>query len=159
MSVFATTTPEQIRETFCRLMETVIPRLEWYSGSRWTWQKDAEVMGTLRNFDALFEVEEEVGTPGGYGAYGGGITYRAPVNLVVSYPVESHELRRLMGADKQDLSAILVRLHESVTGMFAMANTVDRRVTHSFTGSEGAYVATYSFEVHFFASDQVQVAS
>lgn len=158
MSTFDTTEPETIRATLAGLLETVIPTSTW-DQSRWTWQKDAEVMGTLRNFDAIFDEEEEVGVPGSYAAYGGGITYRCPVRVVVSYPVEDAERRRLMGADKRDLSAILERLHESVAGMFAQSNSVDRRVTSTYAGSDGAYVGTFSFEIHFFASDQVQVAS
>lgn len=159
MSIFSTTEPEAIRTVLARLLETVLPTYPWEDGSRWTWQKDAEVMGTLRNFDLIFGVEEEVGTPGSYAAYGGGITYRCLVECKVSYPVDAPTLRRLMGGDSRDLSAILERLHESVAGMFAQANSVDRRVVPSFTGSDGAYVGTFAFEVHFFASDQVAVAS
>jgi hypothetical protein len=160
MSTFPTTEPETIRAALAARLVAIRPSLAWKQDCRWTWTKDREVSGTLRNFDLVFGPEQEVGNGDGrQGAYGGGIQYACEVSLVVSYPVERNKLPRFLGTDDRDLSAILVSLHETVTGMFAVIFTQDRRVVSTSTGSDGAYIGTHTFTIDFFAVDSVAVAS
>jgi hypothetical protein len=159
MSTFPTTEPETIREALARRLEAIEPTLTW-ERSRWSWQKDAEIMGTLRNFDAIFGAETEVGNGDGrLGAMGGGMHYECIVELVVSYPVEKNKLPRYLGADARDLSAVLVDLHTYASGMFPQWWSQDRRVVSTFTGSDGGYIGTHTFTIEFFAVDSVAVAS
>ena len=163
MSVYPTTEPETIREALARQLEAIRPRLAWRQLSRWTWQKDAEIAGgaTLRTFDLLFgaEVEVVVDEEGVQGAYGGGIEYECPVVLRVSYPVREAELPRFLGADARDLTALLVRLHESVPGMFPHAESKGRRIEPSSTGVDGRYIGEHRFDVRFFSDESVVLAS
>jgi hypothetical protein len=147
-----TTDPETIRAALAAILITVIPTLEWGQDARFTWVKDREVAGTLRNFDLRFRPETEVVVnpdTGQQGAYGAGIEYRCEVDMLVSYNVDQHKIERFIGSDCADLSAILVELHESVAGVYPQAWNVDRRVVPSYTGSDGAYVGTLSFALHF----------
>lgn len=161
MSTFHTTEPEVIREALARVLEATLPSLDWQDSARWTWTKDAEVSGALRNFDLLFEPETEVITNdiGGQGAYGGGIEYACDVQLVVSYPVRLADLSRFRGSDGRDLTALLVRLHADVPGMMPQRNAQDRRVVPSYAGTEPNYIGTFAFKINFFAVDTVAVAS
>jgi hypothetical protein len=159
VSTFPTTEPETIREALCRRLEAIQPTLSW-DRSRWTWQKDAEIMGPLRNFDARFGAETEVGNGDGrLGAMGGGMHYECVVELVTSYPVGLRELDRFIGADNRDISAVLVTLHELVSGMFPQTFSATRRVVSTFTGSDAAFIGTHTFTIEFFALDSVAVAS
>jgi hypothetical protein len=160
VSTFPTTEPETIRAALAARLMAIRPSLEWSHESRWTWTKDREVAGTLRNFDLVFEPETEVGNGDGrQGAYGGGMHYECEVRLVVSYPVDEHKRPRFIGSDARDLSAILVSLHETVSGMFPQKWSEQQRVESSFTGSDGGYIGTHAFKIQFFAVDSVAVAS
>jgi hypothetical protein len=157
-----TTDPETIRDALAAILVTVIPTLEWGQSARWTRLKDREIAGALRSFDLVFEPETEVVVnpdTGQQGAYGAGIEYRCEVALVVSYPVDQHKIRRYIGADARDLGAVLVSLHETVDGVYPQAWNVDRRVVSTYTGSDGSYIGTHSFAIHFRAAFTVAVAS
>jgi hypothetical protein len=159
VSTFATTEPETIREALAAKLQAIQPSLTW-DRTRWTWQRDAEIMGPLRNFDLRFGPETEVGNGDGrQGAYGGGMHFECVVELVVSYPVSYSQIDRFVGADSRDLSAILVSMHETVSGMFAQRFSEDRRVESTYTGNDSAYIGTHTFTIEFFAVDSVAVAS
>ena len=100
MSVYPTTEPETIRAALAQQLQTVVPKLTWRQSSRWTWKKDGEIAGTLRNFDLIFgaEVEVAVDDRGVQGAYGGGLEFECPIVCRVSYPLKLAELPRFMGA-------------------------------------------------------------
>jgi hypothetical protein len=151
----ATTDPETIRAALAARLVAMKPTLAWQQERRWTWTKDREVSGTLRTFDLKFGIEYEI-TAGPESAYGGGITYAVPVELVVSYPVEENKRDRFIGTDARDLSAMLVRIHESIAGLFAQAWSVDRRVVSTWTGSDNSYIGTHAFTLHFYAADSVE---
>lgn len=107
----------------------------------------------------MFRAQTEVGNGDGtQGAYGGGIQYASPVELIVSYPVSKWDIEIYMGTDAQDLSAVLVDLHTTVSGMFPQRWSQDRRVVPTYTGSDGGYIGTHSFTVDFFAVDRVTLA-
>jgi hypothetical protein len=156
MAILATTDPETIRQALAARLEAIAPRLDWRDGARWTFTDGAEVSGTLRNFDLIFapEVEVIVTDDGGQGGYGGVIEYECDVSLVVSYPVKLAELPRFLGSDLQDLTGILVKLHQTATGMKAMHFSQDRRVVPSYTGTEPNFIGTFAFKISFFAPDE-----
>jgi hypothetical protein len=156
------TDPDTIRAALAGILERVIPTYVPQQDCRWQWQRDQEITGTLRNFDLIFEPETEVVTnpeTGQQGAYGAGIEYRCVVRLVVSYPVSEPRLPRFLGADSRDLSAVLVSLHENIAGLYPQAWNVDRRVISTFTGSDGGYIGTHAFALHFRAAFTVEMAS
>jgi hypothetical protein len=158
----ATTDPETIRAALAVLIKTIVPTLAWSRDARWTYTPDREVTGSLRNFDLIFGEETEVVTneaTGQQGAYGAGVEYRCPVDLVVSYPVDKHRRPRFIGSDGRDISALLVQLHELIDGLYPQAWSVDRRVVPSFTGSDGNYVGTFSFAIHFRVAFTVELSS
>jgi hypothetical protein len=157
-----TTDPETIRQALAVILKSVIPTLAWQRDARWTPTLDREVAGTLRNFNLIFEPETEVVVnpeTGQQGAYGAGIEYRCAVRLVVSYPVSEHRLPRFLGSDAADLSAVLVSLHEEISGLYPQAWNVDRRVVSTFTGSDSGYIGTHSFALHYRAAFTVARAS
>jgi len=144
----ATTDADTIRAALAAQIQTIVPRFEPRRDDRWTWQQDAEIRGSLRNFDVVLEAETEVISDG---AYGGGIEYTTVLQIVVSYPVPMALLPRFLGADGQDLAAILIRLHTTIPGMFP----VEVALELSSTGDPGAYVGTFTGRLNFFASDVV----
>ena len=146
------TDPETIRRELVDQIKRIIPTEPRQRDSRWTWLEDQEIRGTIRNFDVLLEPEVE--TTGG--GYGGGLQYEAATNIMVSYDVSEADQRRLVGADGRDLAAMLVRVHESVPGMFPVVG-YDRKPIAEITvaGKAGAYTVTFSTQVSFWASDLV----
>lgn len=162
MSVFETTEPEIIRAALADQLQAVQPRLTWRQEARWTWERDAEIVGgmSLRSFDLIFGVEFEVTIDdrGIQGPYGGGIEFECPVVLRVSYPVKEAELPRYMGADVRDLTGLLVRLHESVPGLLPFAESRGRRVETTVTGVDGKYVGEMRFGARFFSDETVVMA-
>jgi hypothetical protein len=161
VSTFPTTDPLTIRQALADRLVAIRPTLAMHQASRWTYLKNREVGGaTLRSFNLMFRRQVEVGNgTGAQGAYGGGIQYASPVELIVSYPVSQWDIEIFMGTDAQDLSAVLVNLHETVSGMFAQRWSQERRVETSYTGTDGTYIGTHSFTIDFFAVDSVAVAS
>lgn len=158
---FPTTDPETIRQALADKLVAIQPTLTRGQVARWTYLKDRDVAGaTLRSFNLRFRAQYEVGNGDGrQGAYGGGIQYAIPVELVVSYPVSEWDIELYMGTDGQDLSATLVALHETVSGLFAQLWSQERRVVMTYAGSDGSYVGTHSFTLDYFAVDTVAVAS
>jgi len=156
-----TTDPEAIRQGLAARLESVIPTLTWQQDARWSFQPDQEISGTLRNFNLVFGPEREVVVDerGVQGAYSGGIEYACDVEVVVAYPVSEAERPRFLGADARDLTALLETLHQFVPGMFAQTWSVSDRVTSTWTGNAGAYIATFSFSIRFFGVDTVEIAS
>lgn len=161
MSTFPTTDVATIRAALAARLVAIQPTLTQQQSARWTYLRNREVGGaTLRSFNLRMRAQQEVGNGDGkQGAYGGGIQYAVPVELVVSYPVSEWDVDLFVGTDAQDLSAILVNLHETVSGMFAQTWSQDRRVVSTYTGSDGAYVGTHAFTIDYFAVDTVAVAS
>jgi len=148
----ATTDANTIREEFARQVRTIVPRFAPRREERFQWQRDREIAGPLRNFDAVFEAEVEV--PGGF--YGGGLEYASTVQINVSYPVSEADLPRFMGSDAQDIAAILIRLHTSIPGMFPIGVRGELPISEqSFTGEPGAYVGTFTTRINFFVADTV----
>lgn len=152
---------EPIRQTLAARLQLVIPTLTWQQASRWTYQPDREIAGTLRNFNLIFGPEREVVTDdrGVQGAYSGGIEYASDVELRVAYPVSEAELPRFLGSDARDVTALLETLHQFVPGMFAQTWSLADRIVPTWTGTAGAYIGTLPFTIRFFAVDTVQVAS
>ena len=147
-----TTTADAVRDALAAQIQTIVPRYAARQSERWTWTRDQEVAGTLRNFDVLMDAEEEVPE----GAYGGGLEYASETEIRVAYPVSGPDLPRFMGADAQDLAAILVRLHTSIPGMFPVSMRAELPILDkSSTGSNGAYVVSYRTSLHFFVVDTV----
>lgn len=148
----AHTDAETVREALAAQLVRVIPRYAPQRAERWTWQRDQEICGTIRNFDVVLEPEAEVIR----GAYGDGLEYAADTAIVVSYPVSEPDLARYAGADGQDLAAVLIRLHTSVPGMQPVSMRgllpVSERI---LDGSPGAYVVTFRASLHFMVSDLV----
>jgi hypothetical protein len=148
VSIIATTDPDTIRATLARKIETIVPRLEAERDRRWVWQQDQEIpAGTLRNFDVVLEAQREV--EGGW--YGGGIEYTCVADIRVSYPVSEADLPRFVGADGEDLSSVLVRLHLAIPGM----HPIEVVLEHSTEGEGGAYVGIFTTTIPYFASDVV----
>lgn len=147
---FDTTTPEIIRAALGAQIMTILPRHEPARDQHWTYQPDQEIAGTLRNFDLIFEVEQDV--PGG--AYSGGVELVCPVEIRVAYPVSEPARRRFMGADLQDLAMTLVRF--SPAGMFPIGVRGDAPIIEvDHEGTEGAFVGRFHTRIHFFADDTV----
>jgi hypothetical protein len=149
VSTFPTTTPIAIRAALAARLVAIRPTLDVRQDARWTYLPDREIAGTLRSFNLMFRAQTEVGNG----------DFASPVELIVSYPVGRWDIEIFMGTDAQDLSAVLVNLHETVTGMFPQTWSQDRRVVPTYTGSDGNYIGTHSFTVEFFAVDSVAVAS
>jgi hypothetical protein len=149
-----------IRTALADRLVAIRPTLAVRQDARWTYLPDREIAGTLRSFNLMFRAQTEVGNGDGkLGAMGGGMHYASPVELIVSYPVSRWDIEIFMGTDAQDLSAVLVNLHETVTGMFPQTWSQDRRIEPTYTGSDGNYVGTHTFTIEFFAVDSVAVAS
>lgn len=148
----ATTTAETIRVAWAGQIQTIVPRFEADRAARWTWKRDEEIVGELRNFDLVFGIERD--SPLRW--HGGGIAAVSLVKIVVSYPVAEPRMRRLAGSDWLDLASQLAQLHESISGMFPWSMQVEAfGAEPEVTGSPGQYVVTWSVEIHFFAPDTV----
>lgn len=147
-----TTDADTIRATLAAQIESIIPRRESHRDHRWRWARDGEIVGTLRTFDVIMAAEDEVIG----GAYGGGLEYASETEIRVSYPVSEAEVHRFVGADGQDLAAILVRLHTSIDGMFPVGMRGDLPIFERvIEGDPGRYIATFRTTINFFVSDTV----
>jgi len=155
------TTAAAVRETLVNKIKRIRPRYTAHKDNRWRWVGDrtrTKVTRGMRNFQVIMEPETE--TPSG--AYGGGIEYQARTIIRVSYPLVQEEMTRHAGADQQDLTSILVRLHYDLDGMFPVQ--VQGREEQLLSVSmhkdeEGAYVVDFTVlpGLHFFADDQVEL--
>jgi hypothetical protein len=154
MSSFDTTDVETIRELMAAAIKTIVPRYLPQQGTRYTWTKDQEVAGTLRNFDLLFDAERD--SPKSW--HGGGIALVSTCEIRISYPVGEADAPRFRGADYQDLAGLMVRLHTMIPGMFAQSMREDSPTfADDVIGQTGAYVGSLFVDLHFFASDAVDL--
>lgn len=151
MSV-TTTDPETIRLELVDQIKRIVPRERRQRDARWTWLEDQEIRGTLRGFDVVMEPQAEV-----LGGYGGALQYKSVTNIVVSYPVSEADHRRLVGADSEDLSALLALVHQFIPGMFPIGyddTPIIERPT--IAGASGGYTVTFTTTINFWSDDRVQ---
>jgi len=159
----ATTTATEIRRRLARFVQRIRPRYTQEASQRWVWRDAQEITGRLRNFDIVMQPEAEV--PGG--AYGTGIRYSTETSITVAYPLDEEIARRAVGADGQDLAALLAQLHElvdeegTIDGMFPINMAASRglpMLIPRFTqDDEGAFVVEFRVEIHFMAHDLVDL--
>lgn len=137
----------------------VVPRYEPdRERSRWR-HVEGDVRGAARSFDVIPSLPAE--TPGG--AYGDGIQYHASLTIRVAYDELTDKKANLMAAgDLEDLTALLVRLHHDVDGMFPIETEPSRgepvlTPTVDTDTEEGRRVVEFRVVVHYLASDTVQM--
>lgn len=157
----ATTTATEIRRRLAGFIQRIPPRYTQEASERWVWRDAQEITGRLRNFDVLIQPELEV--PGG--AYGTGIRYSADTAIRVAYPLDEEIARRAVGADGQDLAALLAQLHEladdegTIDGMFPISMAASRGlpmlIPQFIQIDEGAFIVEFRVEIHFMAHDLV----
>jgi hypothetical protein len=148
-----TTDATTVRAALAAAIQSIVPRYLPRRDQRWRWLEDKEIAGTLRSFDVVMGPEYEVPS----GAYGGGLEYASETEIRVSYPVGENDVNRFVGADAQDLAAILIRLHTSIPGMLPVSMRGEQPIsTPVIAGESPAYVVTYTTELHFFVSDTVE---
>lgn len=160
MAEFATTDADTIREAIANAITSIVPRHSARRDERYVRIKDGEVPGgsALRSFDVDLGPEREVPAAQFAGAWhGGGVVYGSDVEIRVSYPLHTKLAARFAGADGQDIAALLVDLHTTVTGMFALSADGPGPVLEGpeLEGDGGRHVAVFSCFVTFFVSDEV----
>lgn len=163
MPEFAVTDADTIRTAMTAAIVSILPRFVARSAERFEPATDQEIPGgaKLRLFDVMLSPEEEViGDQFAGGWYGGGIQLGCDAEIRVSYPVGTPDAQRFAGSDYQDIAGVLVDLHTTIPGMFAIGTdgptpVLERAVLE---GDSGRHVATFRCRVTFFASDEVSRA-
>jgi hypothetical protein len=154
---FPTTTIEAVRAGLATQIQRIIPRAERHRDTRWRYLDTIDVAGTLRNFGIVAEIPQEV--PGAYGSEG--IEYAAILRIRVAYDgLGDQEAKLLAAEDAEDLAALLVRVHASISGMFPVETERSRSIplllpTTTDDSEEARRVVEFVVVVHYFAADTV----
>lgn len=152
MPTITTTDPDTIRRKLLEKIKSIVPRRLHHRDVPWKPLPDGQISGTLRNFDAILQPEEEV--PEGF--YGGGIEMVSEVEIRVSYPVSEAEMRRFVGYDGQDLASMMAEFHTEDPGVFPVDMRGELPIfEREITGGPGSYVVVFRGQIRFFASDEV----
>lgn len=163
MAEFATTDADTIREAIATAITSIVPRHAARRSDRFVRAKNQEISGgsQFRLFDVELEAEREQAGDQFAGAWhGGGIVYGAEATITVSYSAATHDVRRWAGSDGQDIAAVLVDLHTTIPGMFAISASGPGPVLDGpeISGPSGRHLAVFRVFVTFFVSDTVAVA-
>ena len=162
MSEIVTTSADAVRDGIVAAIRSIVPRYPARKAERFVFAEDQEIPAgaRFRLFDVQLgpESEEIGGQFGSGGWYGGGVEYGCDVEIRVSYPLATPLATRFAGADHQDLAGVLVDLHTTIPGMFAMSASGPGPVLEpvEVEGDSGRHVAVYRCRVTFFASDEVE---
>lgn len=155
----AYTSIDSVREGIARQIERIIPRAEAHRDTRFRWQRDVDIAGTLRNFDVLADMPAEV--PGG--AFGGGVEYSAILRIRIAYDeLGDQDFVALAAADAEDIAALLVRVHALLPGLFPFETERSRStpllVTTTDSATEEARrVVEHLVDVHYWVSGEVNL--
>ena len=163
MTTIPTTTADAVLDVLVSRIKRIIPAYAPRRDESWRPVGNGKRVDAssriLRQFEIILGAQTE--TPDG--AYGGGVQYQCSCTIRVGYPLSSQQRDRFVGADGQDLTAMLVRLHADLDGMFPVA--VQGRETQLLTISnlidkEHGYVVDFNVApgLSFMASDQVAFA-